>query len=150
MDSALLAVLSIFGGAALTAGAGFIGAWLQSRREHSRWLREQRYEAFSRFMGYQHRIDVIKNKSDRLDAQMASASTDAKRDLLLADLEAHRSALGELEAAIPDAVTAIYILGSLDVQAKGKTYMQGRLDGDYSAAETAFLKAMRASLGVKK
>lgn len=149
MDPTALAVLSIFGGAALTAAAGFVGAWLQGRREHSRWLLEQRYEAFSRFMAYQHRIDVIKNKSKRLDAQMASATTDVKRDLLRADMEAHRSTLGELEAAIPDAVTAIYLLGSRDVEAKGRAYLQGRLDGDYRAAEAAFLGAMRAALGVK-
>lgn len=100
-------------------------------------------------MAYQHRIDVIKNTSDRLDAQMKSAATDAQRDRLRAELEDHRSVLGELEAAIPDAVTAIYILGSHDIEAKGRAYMQGRLDGDYRAAQAEFLEAMRASLGVK-
>ncbi|MGX1694069.1 hypothetical protein ACWIBQ_01620 [Microbacterium keratanolyticum] len=149
MDPTTLAVLSIFGGAALTAVAGFVGAWLQGRREHSRWLREQRYEAFTRFMAYQHRVDVIKNKSDRLDAQMASAISDAKRDLLRADTQVLRSELSELEATIPDAVTAMYLLGSRDVEAKGRAYMQGRLDGDDRAAEAAFLEAMRAALGVK-
>lgn len=42
IDPTLLALLSIFGGATLTVIAGFFGAWIQSRREHSKWLREQR------------------------------------------------------------------------------------------------------------
>lgn len=45
LDPTLLALLSIFGGAALTVAAGFVGAWIQGRREHTKWLRDQRYLA---------------------------------------------------------------------------------------------------------
>lgn len=29
---------------------GLLGAWIQSRREHRKWLREQRFEAYRQFM----------------------------------------------------------------------------------------------------
>jgi hypothetical protein len=48
MDPTLLAVLSIFGGVAVTAGAGLFGAWIQSRREHRKWLRERRIHTYDR------------------------------------------------------------------------------------------------------
>ena len=60
-EPALLAVLSIFGGAALTAGAGFFGAWVQSRREHERWLREQRFDAFTSATELISRISSLQN-----------------------------------------------------------------------------------------
>jgi len=46
LDPTALALLSIFGGVAVTVVAGFIGAWIQGRREHSRWVRSQRYIAY--------------------------------------------------------------------------------------------------------
>lgn len=46
IDPTLLAILSIFGGAALTVLAGIVGAFIQARREHRTWLREKRYDAF--------------------------------------------------------------------------------------------------------
>ena len=61
LDPTLLALLSIFGGAALTVAAGFIGAWIQSRREHDKWLREQRYQAY---------LDYLKKK-DKYDREAA-------------------------------------------------------------------------------
>lgn len=46
IDPTALALLSIFGGVILTVIAGFIGAWIQGRREHAKWLRDQRMAAF--------------------------------------------------------------------------------------------------------
>lgn len=45
-DSLLAGVV----GALLAAAIGLLGAWIQSRREHKRWLRERRYDAYRRFM----------------------------------------------------------------------------------------------------
>lgn len=38
--------MSAFGGVTVTALAGLLGAWIQSRREHARWLHERRYAAY--------------------------------------------------------------------------------------------------------
>lgn len=46
MDATLLSLLSIFGGVALTIVAGLIGAWIQGRREHAKWHRDQRLVAY--------------------------------------------------------------------------------------------------------
>jgi hypothetical protein len=46
MDPVTLALLSVFGGVTVTALAGLLGAWIQSRRERARWLHERRYAAF--------------------------------------------------------------------------------------------------------
>lgn len=46
MESTTLTLLSVFGGASLTALAGLVGAWIQAHREHRRWVRERRYDAF--------------------------------------------------------------------------------------------------------
>lgn len=51
IDPTALAILSIFGGAALTAFAGLIGASINARREHSRWVREQRISVYERALG---------------------------------------------------------------------------------------------------
>lgn len=51
IDPTTLALLSIFGGVIVTALVGLIGAWIQSTREHSRWIRERRLDAYIRFLG---------------------------------------------------------------------------------------------------
>lgn len=43
-------LLSLLVGAFGAALLGLIGAWIQSRREHRKWLRERRYEAYRAFM----------------------------------------------------------------------------------------------------
>lgn len=50
VDPIVLSLLSIFGGVALTVLAGFIGAWIQGRREHSKWQRDQRLGAYGDFL----------------------------------------------------------------------------------------------------
>jgi hypothetical protein len=47
LDPLALALLSIFGGATVTVIAGLIGAGIQGRREHRKWIRERRFEAYS-------------------------------------------------------------------------------------------------------
>jgi hypothetical protein len=42
--------LSLLVGALGAAVLGLFGAWVQSRREHSKWLREKRYEAYLTFL----------------------------------------------------------------------------------------------------
>ncbi len=62
MDPVALAVLSAFGGAGLTAVAGFIGALLQSRREHDKWVREQRYNAYLAYVHADDRYTAVRRE----------------------------------------------------------------------------------------
>lgn len=50
LDPTILALLSIFGGVLLTIIAGGIGALIQHRREHSKWLRDQRLRVYTEHM----------------------------------------------------------------------------------------------------
>ncbi|WP_166874426.1 hypothetical protein [Salinibacterium sp. ZJ450] len=47
IDPTMLALLSIFGGVIITVLAGFIGAWLQAKRDRTKWIRERRLEAYA-------------------------------------------------------------------------------------------------------
>ena len=42
--------LSLVAGVVLSVLAGLFGAWIQSRNEHSKWLRERRYEVYRAFI----------------------------------------------------------------------------------------------------
>lgn len=51
-------VLTLLGGAVGAALLGLFGAWIQSRREHGRWIREERLAAYGAYIvaldGYIH------------------------------------------------------------------------------------------------
>lgn len=64
LEPIVFSLLSIFGGVVLTILAGLIGAWIQGRREHSKWQRDQRLKAYGNllaatdnFLGAAHRGD---------------------------------------------------------------------------------------------
>lgn len=50
IDPFVLALASGFGGVLVSVAAGLIGAFTQSRREHKKWLKERRYEAYLTFI----------------------------------------------------------------------------------------------------
>ncbi|GAA2887105.1 hypothetical protein [Microbacterium esteraromaticum] len=155
MDPTALAVLSIFGGAALTALAGFIGAWLQGRREHSRWLREQRYEAFTRA------IDLVSNLRGIAQevAELTSEIKDGLSEPELADATARLvdrvERLDVLNDEAAERMAPLVLLGP-DAVSDGYVALIGAMnppgamdDDRVNAAESALTIAMRAALGVK-
>ena len=50
VDPVLALVVGAFGAALLTAVAGAIGALVQGKREHARWVREQRFDAYRAYL----------------------------------------------------------------------------------------------------
>lgn len=46
LDPWLTLLIGALGAAALSIPAGFLGAWIASRREHEKWIREQRLDAY--------------------------------------------------------------------------------------------------------
>ncbi len=50
VDPVLSLLIGAFGAALLAALAGFVGAAINSRREHSRWVREERLNAYTAFL----------------------------------------------------------------------------------------------------
>lgn len=151
MDPTLLAILSIFGGAALTAGAGLFGAWVQSRREHSRWLRDQRYESFSKVLGIMDRFGVLhRNMTDPSEfQQMRDAARDGGDKLARARgfIEASDALMDEFD----DALGPVLLLGPDSVREALLAVTESRKTGDEEAqraARRAAIAEMRRTLGV--
>ena len=69
-----LALLSIFGGASLTALAGLIGVVVQTRREHQQWLRAQRAGAFADALAFVHQTHFDRFGFSLWGAQVSSDS----------------------------------------------------------------------------
>lgn len=63
VDPLLALLVGALGAAVLTTAAGFLGAWLQSRREHDRWVREQRLAAYNDFMRVADRVPKAASKA---------------------------------------------------------------------------------------
>lgn len=140
-DPVGIALVSIFGGAALTALAGLFGAWLQGRREHRRWVRERRYEAFVAAeavfsqLGF---IDVrLKRFSDAGDKRSFDALVRERDEFVTKTVGA---VIAPLELLGPQSVAdAQMAYVRLDVSVDEETK---------SAAGTAVTEAMRNSLRV--
>ncbi|MGM7696814.1 hypothetical protein [Microbacterium sp. A84] len=62
LDPTTQILLTVFGAALVTALAGFAGAAVQARRDHRRWVRERRFDAYVDWLKYAHEIrDVLEN-----------------------------------------------------------------------------------------
>lgn len=73
---AVATLLAGIGGALIGLMSVAIGAWLQSRREHQRWLRDQKLRAAIDFIGgtgdlYQRRRQLRSEGSSVIDGQAA-------------------------------------------------------------------------------
>lgn len=91
IDPTVLALLTIFGSVTVTVLVGLIGAWLQSKREHARWLRERRYEAAVKAYALTKGFDLNWSKTMKI-AESEGASEDNPRLLAMlaqADEPAH-------------------------------------------------------------
>ncbi|WP_242088712.1 hypothetical protein [Microbacterium lacticum] len=138
MDPLALALLSIFGGAALTAGAGFLGAWIQSRRETAKWWRDERLRAYVALL---QRTDVwISAAQVDLSNYGANVVTDAPDDVM-------------------DALTALDLVGPRRVQSLAVDFVHAAsvaISHDFAipeqqeslgAARYALAQAAREALG---
>jgi len=137
--------VSLLVGALGAAALGLFGAWIQFRREHSRWIREQRMEATRAFL--------------RVAERMPSTNQVAK----------YNSALDEMH----EALAAVRLFGPPAVIDAALTYRQAAFDraivigharsepeladpknrqdaeDKYESARDALIIAARRQLGVK-
>ncbi|UPL12192.1 hypothetical protein [Microbacterium sufflavum] len=100
LDPTVLALLSIFGGVLLTIIAGGIGALIQHRREHSKWLRDQRLRVYAEYIAA---TDEYWRATDENDSKVSQAAV----------AEANRG------------FGAIELVGSPDVQATAEKIASG-------------------------
>lgn len=82
--------VSLLIGALGAALIGLLGAWIQSRREHSLWVRERRFDAYLKF------LIVTERATDRLNRAPQGDDLDS--------MEAFSDALNTLRLVGPDFV----------------------------------------------
>ncbi|MGH3040267.1 MAG: hypothetical protein ACRDNG_00740 [Gaiellaceae bacterium] len=114
IDPLLALLVGAFGAAILTVIGGLIGAWIQSIREHRKWLRERRLDAYLEFMTSMSRVTRLAEETPTLEnAERVLAELHALEDPMLASGD------------------AVSILGPRAVNAAGQ---------DWIGAATAFAK----------
>lgn len=145
IDPTVLALLTIFGSVTVTVLVGLIGAWLQSKREHARWLRERRYEAAVKAYALTKGFDLNWSKTMKI-AESEGASEDNPR--LLAML----AQADELHTTVAETLAPLAMLGPQDV-ASNYLDMQNAYESHdneaFRKAEVAYQKSVRRTLGIK-
>jgi hypothetical protein len=89
VDAFTTLLVGAFGAAALTVIGGFIGAAIQHRREHARWVRAQQMAAYLDFL---HKAEA--------------APSNVENDVWTAHLDELGAAFAAIELVGPDAVAA--------------------------------------------
>jgi len=136
-------LLTIFGGATVAALGGLFGAWIQGRRDHAKWVREQRYEAFITAIMLLRQVALLTGKANELAAKGALPN---------GELDALSKKATDSIAGWPEASAPLALLGpdgvdeSLGVAAKA---LRSNDQAVLRAAEQTLLKAMRAALAIK-
>lgn len=94
IDPAVLALIATLSGAGIAVLGGLLGAWIQGRREHAKWLRDARLRAFVS-------IETTLNKMERQDrdhllfkSQLEKAKTDGNIEMMTT-MNAQMTALAE-------------------------------------------------------
>ncbi|PPF11413.1 hypothetical protein C5C74_07825 [Rathayibacter sp. AY1E8] len=151
LDPTLQALLAIFGGALLAALAGLAGAAVEGKREHKRWLRERRHEAFIRAYTLIKGFDLNTSKQNKVAARLLSANKiDESAAADLAKLQAEADALFGTVAA---ELAPILVLGPASV-AQQAIDMQLAYEADdkqaQQRAEASFILAAQQALAVPR
>lgn len=142
IDPLFALLIGAFGAALLTVSGGLIGVWVQSIREHRKWLRERRFEAYLEFM-----------------TDMAQISNVLRAEPTAANAEKLKAKLEDWSDAMDRSMDSVSILGPKKVNAAGQDWMSATLAfaTDRSAAQKAsmskgrwrFLIAVGKELGSK-
>lgn len=85
IDPLFTLFVGAFGAASLTVIGGLIGAWIQSVREHRKWLRERRFEAYRDFVINMSQLsnlldtEITKKNAESLKAKLDVWSDESTR-----------------------------------------------------------------------
>ena len=136
------ALLSVLVGALGASLLGLLGAWIQSRREHTRWVREQRFAAYNGLMKLAERVRS-RDATDPVDTQYLATLFQALGTLRLvgptAVLEAAR-AFGEAASTYEN------LPASDDAQMEAR---RAELVARISTSRKALVELMRKELGMQ-
>ncbi|WP_434970378.1 hypothetical protein [Microbacterium sp. bgisy207] len=160
------ALVPVVVGGLLALGGGLLGAWIQGRREHRRWIREQRFDAYQRALRLIEHIrglgfDPVDDVIEEFIARDMADSHDAERDEMR---ERMRHRLGEdnrrdekframraLEVERVEVTTLLALVGPSDVAVHLSAAISEMADDDrYDAALERLVGAMWKPLGIMK
>lgn len=146
LDPTFQVLLTIFGGALVAALAGFVGAGIQSRREHKRWQRERRYEAFVAAYALTKAFDLNWSKQLKIvEKDRPDLGVDDPR------LQALISEADALYGTVAERLAPLAILGPDIVAANYLDMHEAYETGDEEAlgrAEVEFQANARKALGL--
>lgn len=161
IEPTLLVLLYIFGAALVTAIAGFALAAWQSKRDHARWLRERRYDGFTRILALANRYARYRQggrdmmtRSEELQASHAGgdAAAGAALSELAEDMARHIERVNPLQDELGDVVAALEVLGpngALEALNAFTDRFEEEDDAAIDVAKDDFIKGVREALGIK-
>ncbi|WP_395640347.1 hypothetical protein [Pseudolysinimonas sp.] len=136
-------VLSLLVGALGAAVIGLLGAWIQSRREHRRWVRERRFEAHLAF------LRICESLTE--DGRISAMTGEFPRSL------GTPQEVRELMVEITDGHAAVMLLGpdsleraaaALRDEAAECVRLRSFTKG-YEEARVAYISASRSALAIR-
>ncbi|MDT3343874.1 hypothetical protein [Microbacterium aquilitoris] len=133
-------ILAVVIGASLATLGGLIGAWVQGRREHARWIREQRYQAY---------VDIVAVHHDQISASIAKRA--AKEFGSAVGATTADRLQDDVNLQLPRASAALAIVGpAATVEAAGAVHHAILFgdDAEQISTRNALLLAMRKTLNI--
>lgn len=162
------ALVPVVVGGLLALIGGLLGAWVQGRREHSRWVREQRFEAYQRALRFIERMraldyDPVDDVIEELIAEDMPDAPEAEKDEMR---ERMRRRLGEddrrpekframraMDEERADVMSLLALVGPIEVAvhlSETITASTSEDDDRYDAALEDLMGAMWKPLGIMK
>ena len=145
LDPTAQVLLTIFGGALVAALGGLLGVSVQARRDHAKWVRERRYEAFVTAIVLLRDVSARQEQANKIRAAGGAARGSGLDQVI--------SRARELEAEWPAASAPLAVLGpdgvdnALGIAAKALASDDQR---GLRAAEGALIVTMRKALAIKE
>lgn len=160
IDPTLLTLLTIFGAVGVTTLAGVGLAFWQSHRDHARWVRERRYEGFTRILALAERSARIREegmelmeRSEAVRAAHEAGDENAGPEAgdLAEEMERNLERVRPIEAELTDVAATLEVLGPNRViealNALSDTYTKGDAKATEDAKD-AFVIAVRKALKI--
>jgi hypothetical protein len=93
---------------------GLVGAWIQSGREHKKWLREKRLEAYIPMIAFLTEYEIVLSSLADIQGRVegvAAVSTEAEMAEHQKSLAPYRKRAGEYRERVSKEMAAISVLG---------------------------------------
>lgn len=146
VSAAWIALAAGLVGVAVTVLAGFIGAGIQSRREHKKWVREKQYEATVSMYALIKAFQLNRAKMDKVAKGEGMTPESPEVVALVARDDA-------LYDGVAQAVAPLVILGPTPVgiaAAEMQVALEARDTSKVEAAQERLIVAARRSLKVRR